>query len=42
MRKTISFNIFFLGMMLLHDLKGTMQLDHSKDVFVHVSTSHQL
>jgi len=26
------------GMVLLHDLKGAMQLDCSKDVFVHVST----
>jgi hypothetical protein len=26
------------GMILLHDLKGTMRLDRSKDMSVHVST----
>jgi hypothetical protein len=28
-----------LRFILLHDLKGAMHLDHSKDVSVHVSTS---
>jgi len=26
------------GMILLHDLQGAMQLDHSKDMYMHVST----
>jgi hypothetical protein len=26
------------GTILLHHLKGAMQLDHSKDMFVHIST----
>jgi hypothetical protein len=28
----------FLGMTLLHNLKGAMQHNHSKDTSVHVST----